>query len=250
MVDCVTQALFGSEENKNLLIHFLNAFMEPSEPLVDVTFLTPSEEYEPPPRRHIVIDLNAQTAAGKIYHVQLQTLSQRTSREQLLYLWSRAYRDQVRSDPLGLDKPMVAIWLLGERYLDDIPGFHHRIELQVHGHAVGGSPEAEPERVSIPGLTDLFDIQTLELPKWERDSDKLDDKNRWGYFLSQAHSWDALPAELVTPEMQQAMGILRDFSERESSYALYCRRQEARRLQVEQERIERAQRPSEVATPV
>ncbi len=31
MVDCVFKAILGSEENKNLLIHFLNAVLEPEE---------------------------------------------------------------------------------------------------------------------------------------------------------------------------------------------------------------------------
>jgi hypothetical protein len=31
IVDCVFKAILGAEENKNLLIHFLNAILEPEE---------------------------------------------------------------------------------------------------------------------------------------------------------------------------------------------------------------------------
>ncbi len=42
-IDCVFKALLGSEENRNLLIHFLNAFLAPDliEPLVWVEILNP-----------------------------------------------------------------------------------------------------------------------------------------------------------------------------------------------------------------
>jgi len=35
-VDCVFKAILGSEENKNLLIHFLNAVLEPASPITEI----------------------------------------------------------------------------------------------------------------------------------------------------------------------------------------------------------------------
>jgi hypothetical protein len=47
-IDCVFKALLGSDENRNLLIHFLNAFLsqELSEPLVSVDILNPYNDKE------------------------------------------------------------------------------------------------------------------------------------------------------------------------------------------------------------
>ena len=47
-IDCVFKALLGSEENRNLLIHFLNAFLAPDliEPLVWVEILNPYNDKE------------------------------------------------------------------------------------------------------------------------------------------------------------------------------------------------------------
>jgi hypothetical protein len=43
-IDCVFKALLGTEENRNLLIHFLNAFLaqELTEPIVWVEILNPT----------------------------------------------------------------------------------------------------------------------------------------------------------------------------------------------------------------
>ncbi|MDO9423202.1 MAG: PD-(D/E)XK nuclease family transposase [Methylobacter sp.] len=47
-IDCVFKALLGSDENRNLLIHFLNTFLaqELSEPLVWVDILNPYNDKE------------------------------------------------------------------------------------------------------------------------------------------------------------------------------------------------------------
>jgi len=47
-IDCVFKALLGSEENRNLLIHFLNAILGPDlqDPVTQVQILNPYNERE------------------------------------------------------------------------------------------------------------------------------------------------------------------------------------------------------------
>ena len=40
-VDCVFKAILGSEENKNLLIHFLNAVLEPDSKIKEIVLNNP-----------------------------------------------------------------------------------------------------------------------------------------------------------------------------------------------------------------
>ncbi len=42
--DCVFKAILGSDENKNLLIHFLNAILEPEAQITESTIKNPYNE--------------------------------------------------------------------------------------------------------------------------------------------------------------------------------------------------------------
>ena len=45
-VDCVFKAILGNEKYKNLLIHFLNAVLEPAEKIEEISILNPYNERE------------------------------------------------------------------------------------------------------------------------------------------------------------------------------------------------------------
>jgi len=60
-IDCVFKALLGAEENRNLLVHFLNAFLgqELSEPLVSVEILNPYNAQEYLTDKLSIVDVKA-----------------------------------------------------------------------------------------------------------------------------------------------------------------------------------------------
>ena len=60
-IDCVFKALLGSDENRNLLIHFLNAFLaqELTEPLVWVDILNPHNVKEFLSDKLSIVDVKA-----------------------------------------------------------------------------------------------------------------------------------------------------------------------------------------------
>ena len=60
-IDCVFKALLGSDENRNLLIHFLNAFLaqELNEPLVSVEILNPYNDKEFLSDKLSIVDVKA-----------------------------------------------------------------------------------------------------------------------------------------------------------------------------------------------
>jgi predicted transposase/invertase (TIGR01784 family) len=58
-VDCVFKAILGSEENKNLLIHFLNAVLEPASLIKEIVLNNPYNEREFVGDKLTVVDVKA-----------------------------------------------------------------------------------------------------------------------------------------------------------------------------------------------
>ena len=52
-------------------------------------------------------------------------------------------------------------------------------------------------------------------------------EDQWLYFFKEAENWRELPEIINTPEMRQAMAVLKRFSEKEADYHLYQARQNA-----------------------
>ena len=52
-------------------------------------------------------------------------------------------------------------------------------------------------------------------------------EDQWLYFFKEAENWRELPEIINTPEMRQAMAVLKRFSEKEADYHLYQAHQNA-----------------------
>jgi predicted transposase/invertase (TIGR01784 family) len=74
LVDCVFKAILGKTQNKNLLIHFLNAVLEPEKGSLirDVTITNPYNEREFIGDKLTVVDLKAVDQKGKSYQIEVQ----------------------------------------------------------------------------------------------------------------------------------------------------------------------------------
>ncbi len=73
-VDCVFKALLGAEENRNLLLHFLNTFLagELVEPLVSVQILNPYNDKESLNDKLSVVDVKTKDDHGRLYQIEVQ----------------------------------------------------------------------------------------------------------------------------------------------------------------------------------
>ena len=66
-IDCVFKALLGSDDNRNLLVHFLNAVLakELKAPVDDVEILNPYNEKEFPDDKLSIVDVKAKDTEGR-----------------------------------------------------------------------------------------------------------------------------------------------------------------------------------------
>ena len=71
-VDCIFKAILGAEENKNLLIDFLNSVLAPQSSISDVEILNPYNEREFYKDKLTIVDIKAKDEKGTAYQVEIQ----------------------------------------------------------------------------------------------------------------------------------------------------------------------------------
>jgi predicted transposase/invertase (TIGR01784 family) len=221
-VDCVFKALLGKEENSNLLVHFLNAVLgaELSEPIVSVVIINPYNDKEFLDDKLTIVDVKANDQSGRIYQIEVQLAYYSDLPARMVYTWGDIYCKQLQS---GSDfanlKPTYSIWLMGKNAIKDDDKYVHAYKLRDDTGKL---------------LTDHGGIWLLELEKFSTVHVE-NEQERWIQFFKTGNSLNdeqELPDWMNTQEMRQAMGTLRQFSEKDKDYFAYQARQNFLRQQM------------------
>ncbi|MCB9764491.1 MAG: Rpn family recombination-promoting nuclease/putative transposase [Alphaproteobacteria bacterium] len=229
LVDYAFKRLLGTEANKNLTLHFLNAILRPRPPIAEIALVDPFNGRDHAEDKLSVVDVKARDVLGRGFQIEVQVRLHQAVRERALYTWADLYQEQLgRGEDYQTLQPVYAIWLLDEVLLPESPAVHHRFTAFDREHGVT--------------LCDHLNLHVLELPKLPRLQEPLDDEQRWCTFFRQARRWTELPRTLDTPELRQAMGTLIEISDREREYHRYASRLDALRVQRTIENAEREAR--------
>ena len=230
-IDCVFKALLGSVENRNLLVHFLNAILtsDLTAPITEAEILNPYNDKEFLDDKLSVVDVKAKDSDGRLYQIEIQLLTYRNLPERMVYTWCDIISQQLQSgNDYSLLKPVYSIWLLAENLLPGETDYAHEYKLQ---NRQGRT------------LADLGGIHLLELKKFTAERIETEEQ-RWLQFFKEGEQLDetALPDWMNTEEMRQAMKTLKMFSDKERDYHAYQARQnylrEQRTIQVEIEQMQ------------
>lgn len=218
----------GSEANRNLLVHFLNAILvdDLTSPIADVEILNPYNDKEFLDDKLSVVDVKARDGEGRLYQIEIQMLNYRKLPARIVYAWCDIVSQQLQSgQDYNLPKPVYSIWPMAENLLPGEAGYAHEYRLSDRRGRTLGNPGA---------------IHVLELKKFTAERIEIEEQ-RWLKFFKDGEKLDetALPDWMNTQEMRQAMSTLKLFSEKERDYFAYQARQdflrEQRALQLERE---------------
>ena len=227
-IDCVFKAILGTQANRNLLIHFLNAILDIdlSAPIIQVDILNPYNEREFLTNKLSIVDVKAQDQHGRLYQIEIQLVSHKYLPERILYTWADLYTKQLRSGQNYRHlRPTYAIWLLAENLIEDDAAYAHIYQLRdVQGRSLlhhGGIWLLELSKF----MTAQIETEQQRWLKFFQDGEHLDEAN--------------LPTWMQTTEMRQAMETMRQFSDKDREYHAYQARQnylrEQETIQIELE---------------
>jgi predicted transposase/invertase (TIGR01784 family) len=171
-IDLVFSMLFGAEQNRRLLVAFLNDVLKPSTPIVFVEVLPTRPETTDIEGKMIFLDLRVRLASGEQIDVEMQTRKHAALRARVLMYWGRMYTGQLqRGDTYSGLKRCVVILITSFRELPG-PGYHSVFQVR--------------ERTTGELLTDHLELHVLELPKLQDGGAGAGEPalSRWCRFLS------------------------------------------------------------------
>jgi predicted transposase/invertase (TIGR01784 family) len=229
-VDCVFKALLGADNNRNLLIHFLNAVLQNDleQPIVEVEIINPYNEKEFLDDKLSIVDVKVRDPDGQLYQIEIQLSVHHDLPQRMLYMWADLYSKQIKSgEEYERLKPTYSIWLLEPALIKQDQDYAHHFRMQ-----------NDQGKTLVPH----GGIYLLELAKFQPGS--IDTElARWLQFFKEGKSLDdeQLPNWMHTDEMRQAMSTLKEFSEKERIYSQYQARLDYQRVQkaLERDKIER-----------
>ena len=221
-IDCVFKALLGAEDNRNLLVHFLNAVIGSDliTPLTTVDILNPYNDKEYLEDKLSIVDVKARDNDGNIYQIEVQLVNFANLSERIVYNWADIYSQQLQQGE-GYHQlmPTYSIWLLAENLIKEDLDYIHVFKMRDNkGRALNNHC----------GIW-LLELQKFSAPQVENE------QQRWIRFFKEGEQLNdetGLPEWMTTNEMRQAMNTLKQFSEKDRDYHAYQARQNYLREQL------------------
>jgi len=209
-VDYVFKKLFGSEENKDILISFLNAALrlKDTEKISEIEILNPFINKEILTDKTSILDVKARTSASVQINIEIQLFNKYNMGKRTLYYWSKLYTSQLQS---GQDytelKKAIAINIINFSYLPT-DSYHSIFELR--------------EIASGVKLTDDLQIHFLELPKLKNHRADTDDVLvKWMLFLKGVNDETMEAISMGEPAIKKALNVLDILSKDKEAKELY-----------------------------
>jgi len=221
--DFVFKLLFGEPKRLNILKAFLQAVLDlPAEEYDHLVIVDPHLHRESPDDKLGVLDVKIHTTTGKVIDVEIQVKPHRRIWERILFYAARLTTEQMKA---GLSykeiKKAVSIIIVDADITPKDPEhYHHCFRLF-------------DERTGYR-FPDLFEINTLELPKLPGEPDGTMLFNWLKMFTARSKEEFDMVAK-TSPEIATAVGVIMELSEDERTRLLaearekYRRDEEARR---------------------
>ncbi|MBE6088959.1 MAG: Rpn family recombination-promoting nuclease/putative transposase [Clostridium beijerinckii] len=188
-VDFAFKKLFGSEENKSILISFINSIISEENQIKNIELKNPYNISNYRKGKMTILDIKAVDEKGIWYDIEMQIAEQGYYDKRALYYWSKVYSDQIESgDDFELLRKTIGINILDFNYLKE-EDFHNIYRMY---------NEKTKEEFS-----DLFEMHFIELNKFKKDyKDIKTALDRWVSFLNRAYEIDKdeIPKELGEDE--------------------------------------------------
>ena len=188
-VDFAFKKLFGSEENKDLLLSLVNAVIGEDNPLIDLILKNPYNLADYQAGKISILDIKACDEKGRWVNVEMQISQDLNFDKRAIYYWAKLVTEQLSEGMMFKElKKTYSINILDFNFVPDTDNFHNR-------YKIINLDTGKDDR-----LHDIFELHYLELRKFKKSyHDLANALDRWSVFLSRAHELDKdrLPKELI-----------------------------------------------------
>ena len=216
-LDLVFKLIFGDQRNTDILASFLKAVLDiPEEEYERITVVDPYVKADYPGDKYGILDVKIHTKSGQVVHTEIQVDPIPEMDQRTLYYQSKMVTKQLGSgQEFSRIKKVVSI-IITEYAHSRLSGsgrYHHQFR-----YRTGDGIE----------LTDLAEINTLELSKLPREADKTELWN-WMRFIETDDEEELKMLATKSPELKKAVGVLKELSADERARMIAEDREKFRR---------------------
>jgi len=195
--DFAFKKIFGSQQNKAILISFLNAFLYEEQPTIEDLEILDSDPSSPGQGlKNSYLNVKARITNNKIIMIEIQVLNVLGCKKQILYNTAKTFSDQIQSCADYYDNFYPVIGLT----ITDFLLFPHSKVISHYGFKEANDlPYDEDEHIEL-----VF----VELPKFSKSLEALETlTDRWIYFLREAENLNLIPESFMASPLRQALEI-------------------------------------------
>lgn len=188
-VDFAFKKLFGSEENKDILIGFINSIVSEDQKVKDIVLKNPYNFENYKNNKMSILDIKAVDEKGTWYDIEMQISDQVFYEKRAFYYWAKVYSDQLPKGHVYPDlRKTISINILDFDYIDE-EDFHNVYKVY--------------NEKSKKEFSSVFEMHFIELNKFKKDfKDIKTALDRWAIFLNRAYELEKnkIPNELAADE--------------------------------------------------
>jgi len=186
---------FGREENKILLIEFLNSLFEGEKVITDLFYKSVEYDGDQEDMRRVVFDLHCIGLDGELFIIEMQQLFQEFFRDRAVYYTSRLINKQLTRGKKGNDYCLPEVYFIGvlEFKLDgDIDALPMRKTDRPYFYDV-----ALCDKDTHEIFYDKLGYKLVSLPMFNKKPTELHTiMDQWLYVLKHLSTMDKLPSFL------------------------------------------------------
>lgn len=187
-VDFAFKKLFGSEENKDLLISLINAIISEEEQVIEVELKNPYNLADYRAGKMSILDIKAKSEQGRWLNVEMQISEDYNFDKRAIYYWAKLVTEQLSEGMMFKElKKTISINIMDFNFIPDIEEMHNCYK--IINTATGKDDK----------LHDIFELHYIELRKFKKTYQEIDSVlDRWSSFLTKADKLDknSIPEEL------------------------------------------------------
>jgi len=179
-VDFAFKKLFGSEENKDLLISLINAVIPKEERIIELELKNPYNLADYNKGKMSILDIKARDCTGRWVNVEMQIGEDYDFDKRAIFYWSKLVTEQLCEGMMFRElKKTISINILDYNFVPDDSIYHNCYKI------------INTRTLEDDNLHDIFELYYIELKKFKKQFHELGSAlDRWATFLTRAHELD------------------------------------------------------------
>jgi len=210
--DYAFKKVFGSENSKGILKSFLNATLELSAPIEELTIVDPYNVPKLKGMKDTTVDVKATLADKTKVIIEMQVLNHDGFESRILYNAAKNYANQLdKGKKYTLLNPVIALTIVNFKMFsfDKYKSLFRLLE-----------------KDTLTEYKDEIRLEFIELPKFTKTIEECTTiEDKWIYFIKNAEDLDMAPA-FKDPNLREAIEIANTASMSREELELQNRREE------------------------